>query len=235
MTSTTRRGGTRSRNGNLLFDERARTIVTAVPSPEVAVFVRANLPPAPARVLELGAGSGALARALSAAGYDVVAIDPESTTADVLPVPMIELDEPDASFDAAVAVVSLHHVDPLDASCARLADVLRPGAPLLIDEFDVERYDEEAAGWWVEQRRALGFAEDRSARDLVEHMRAEVHPLSRMRAALEPHFDLGPPQRGTYLYRWGLDESVRPLEEALVAAGDLPAVGARLIGHRIAA
>lgn len=199
------------------------------------VFVHANLPPPPARVLELGAGSGELARALSAAGYDIVAIDPEATTADALPLPMIELDEPEASFDAAVAVISLHHVDPLDESCAHLAHVLLPGAPLLVDEFDVDLYDERAAGWWLEQRRTLGFTEDRSARDLVEHMRAEVHPLSRIQAALVPHFDLGPPERGSYLYRWGLDESLRPLEEELIAAADLPAVGARLIGRRVAA
>ena len=43
---------------------------------DVAVFVRGALPPAPARVLEVGAGDGELATALAAWGYDVVAIDP---------------------------------------------------------------------------------------------------------------------------------------------------------------
>jgi len=42
----------------------------------VAAFVRGALPPPPARVLEVGAGSGELAAALREAGYDVVAIDP---------------------------------------------------------------------------------------------------------------------------------------------------------------
>jgi 2-polyprenyl-3-methyl-5-hydroxy-6-metoxy-1,4-benzoquinol methylase len=44
---------------------------------DVRAFVRANLPPPPARVLEVGAGAGELAQALRAAGYDVTAIDPE--------------------------------------------------------------------------------------------------------------------------------------------------------------
>ena len=134
--------------------QAVRCIVDAVPSQEVAVFMLANLPSVPARVLEVGAGDGELARLLTAAGYDVVAIDPGASTDNVVPIGLVELEEPDGSFDAAVAVVSLHHVDPLDDSCNRLADVLRPGATLLVDEFDVERYDERAAEWWLEQRRA---------------------------------------------------------------------------------
>jgi SAM-dependent methyltransferase len=203
-----------------------------VPNHDVVAFVRANLPPAPTRVLEVGAGDGELARRLTAAGYDVVAIDPESSTADVLPIPLAEIDEPAASFGAAVAVVSLHHVDPLEASCERLAEVLRPRGTLIVDELDAERYDERAAEWWLEQRRGLGFDESASARELIADLRAEVHPLSRVRAALEPHFDVGRPQRGCYLYRWNLDETLRPLEEALVAAGQLPAVGARFVAER---
>src|SRR4051812_44346975 len=54
--------------------------------PDVEAFVLAELPAPPARVLEIGAGSGELARALTAAGYDVVAIDPGSEDAAVEPV-----------------------------------------------------------------------------------------------------------------------------------------------------
>jgi SAM-dependent methyltransferase len=198
---------------------------------DLVSFVLANLPSAPARVLEVGAGQGELARLLTSAGYDVVAIDPSAENADVLPIPLAEIEAPAASFDAAVAVVSLHHVDPLGTSCARLAEVLRPRAALVVDEFDVDRFDERAAGWWIEQRRALGFAEARSARELIADMRAEVHPLSRIQVALKDHFDLEGPRRGSYLYRWGLDEALRASEEELIAAGALPPVGARLIGR----
>jgi precorrin-6B methylase 2 len=46
-------------------------------SAELRAFIRANLPQPPARVLEVGAGSGELACALRADAYDVLAIDPE--------------------------------------------------------------------------------------------------------------------------------------------------------------
>jgi SAM-dependent methyltransferase len=203
-----------------------------VPSQDVVAFVRANLPSAPARILEVGAGEGELARLLTSAGYSVVAIDPEANSADVLPVPLVELEAPQVPFDAVVAVVSLHHVIPLEASCRRLAEVLRPGARLVIDEFDVERFDERAARWWLEQRRALGLSDTSSEQELIADVRAELHPLGRIQAALEEHFELGRLWRGSFLYRWDLDEAVRPREEELIAAGELPAVGARLIGLR---
>src|SRR5688500_2985415 len=94
--------------------------------PEVTAFVRAALPAPRARVLEVVAGDGRLAAALREAGYEVVAIDPAADGPGVLAVPLLELDEPDASFDAAAAVVSLHHVEPLEASCARLAALVKP-------------------------------------------------------------------------------------------------------------
>ena len=43
-----------------------------------AAFVLSQLPPPPARVLEVGCGAGELALALDAAGYDVVAVDPRA-------------------------------------------------------------------------------------------------------------------------------------------------------------
>ena len=198
----------------------------------VAAFVRESLPPAPARVLEVGAGEGDLARLLAADDYDVVAVDPRASTPEVLPIPLAELAELAASFDAAVAVLSLHHVHGLDASCAHLASLLRPGAPLAIDEFDVERLDERAAGWWLEQRRLLGFDDDLTAGEIVARHREELHPLGRIQASLEPFFELRLTWRGAYLYRWNLDGGVRGAEERLIAAGELPALGVRLLGRR---
>jgi SAM-dependent methyltransferase len=199
---------------------------------EVRAFVRANLPSPPARVLEVGAGDGELAEVLTGAGYEVVAIDPEPAGPRVRACALHELDEPTSSFDAAVAVVSLHHVDPLDKSLARLADVLTPGGALVVDEFDVAAFDTRAAHWWLEQRRTLGADEVATADELVADHRDHLHPLVRIVKALESHFRLGAPVRGAYLYRWDLDESVRATEEDLIAGAQIPAVGARLIAHR---
>ncbi|MGH2948133.1 MAG: methyltransferase domain-containing protein [Solirubrobacteraceae bacterium] len=198
-----------------------------LPDFEVLAFVRASLPDPPARVLEVGAGRGELAAALARAGYDVVAIDPAGESPAVAPVALLEIEEPAASFDAAVAVVSLHHVEPLEQSCRRLADVVRPGAPLIVDEFDVERFDERAARWWIAQRAGT---HEPSA--MVADLRAHLHPVSRMCAALSPWFDLREPVRGPYLHRWDVPPGLRAAEEHLIAVGRLRATGARLIGRR---
>jgi SAM-dependent methyltransferase len=199
----------------------------------VVAFVRAALPPPPARVLEVGAGRGELAAALRDAGWDVVAIDPAADGAPgVEPVALADLDAPDGAFDAAVAVLSLHHVEPLDASCARLAELVRPGGGLVIDEFDVDRFDERAARWQAAQRAAAGLHLHGDPADWPGDLRAHLHPLADIRAALAPPFAIGEPVRGAYLYRWDLDPALRAVEERLVADGALPATGARLVGIR---
>ena len=204
---------------------------------EVVTFVLGHLPAVPARVLEVGAGEGDLARRMAAAGYEVVAVDPQASTPDVLPIPVDELSEPAASFESAVAVLSLHHVHRLDESCAHLASLLRPGASLIVDELDLDRFDEQAAAWWLEQQEALGIEHDHehelAAESVVARLREELHPLSRILASLDPYFDLQLAWRGPYLYRWRLGESQRPVEEELIAAGTLPAIGVRILGTRV--
>jgi SAM-dependent methyltransferase len=201
-------------------------------SADLRAFVRANLPEPPARVLEVGAGAGRLARALRAAGYDVVAIDPKSDDDDVRAVSLADLDEPAGSFAAAVAVVSLHHVDPLEESCRRLGEVVEPGGTLVVDEFDAGAFDLGAAAWWLEQRAAIGEPQPETAEELVAEHREHLHPLGRIVAALEPYFELGLPVRGAWLHRWNLGDSLRAVEEEAIARGHLRAVGARLVGRR---
>lgn len=199
---------------------------------DVLAFVRANLPAPPVRLLEIGAGGGELSRALAGAGYEVLPIDPDPRGENVRPVALNELEEPPGSFDAALAVTSLHHVEPLEESLSHLAALLRPGGVLLVDEFDVAAFDERAAGWWLQQRQALGAAEPAAAEALVGEHRAHLHPLERIVAGLEPHFHVSTALYGAYLYRWDLDESFRPREEEAIARAEIPAVGARLLARR---
>ena len=197
---------------------------------ELLVYVKSALPGPPARVLEIGAGDGELALALASAGYEVTAIDPAA--APDSHVRQSSLLEVQGSFDAAVSVIALHHVEPLDQSCAHLATLIPPGATLVIDELDIDRYDERATGWWLEQRRALGHLEERSPAEILDTLRAHVHPLARINAALAPYFDFGEPVRGPFLHRWSLSSELQGAEVELIAEGLLPAVGARQVAMR---
>jgi SAM-dependent methyltransferase len=208
---------------------------------EVLEFVRGPLPAPPARVLEIGAGSGELAADLSALGWEVVAIDPGGGGPDVVQVALEDVDEPAGSFDAAVAVRSLHHVEPLRESIARLAELLRPGARLVVDEVDVERLDERAAAWLMAQHEAAGgphgggshrVAGAGGAASLVSDLRHHLHPLGLIREELAHAFVLGEVTHGAYLYRWELPTGLRGEEERLIASGRIPAVGARFVATR---
>jgi hypothetical protein len=120
----------------------------------------------------------------------------------------------------------------LEASCARLAALVRGGGRLVIDEFDMERFDERAASWWIAQRTALGEPPEQTPAALVEQHRDHLHGLGRVIGALAADFAFGEPVRGPYLHRWWLPEGLRRAEEELIATGSLPATGARLVGIR---
>jgi len=183
--------------------------------PDVRAFVVGSLPPPPARVLEVGAGDGQLAAALRGLGYDVVAIDPREDPGEgVNQVALAALSAPQESFDAAVAVIALHHVEPL-----------------LVDELDVAALDDRAMAWWSAQQEAAGTPIDDIDR-VRREMQGHLHDVETIVAALAPHFDVGGTVRGTYLHRWHLPPGLRAAEEELVGAGRLPAVGVRIVGRR---
>ena len=156
----------------------------------------------------------------------VLAIDPRSESDDVRGVALADLDEPAGSYAAAVAIVSLHHVDPLEESCRRLGELVELGGTLVVDEFDVGAFDVTAAAWWLEQRSVLGEPPPKTAEELVDEHRDHLHPLDRILAALEPDFEFGPPLRGAWLHggtsvtRYGESRKKRSRE-----------VGFRLPGH----
>jgi SAM-dependent methyltransferase len=199
---------------------------------EVAAFVRANLPPPPCRVLEVGAGEGELATALAEAGYAVTAIDPDPRGDNVHAVALGDLDTAAGLFAGAAAIRSLHHVHPLEPSLGRLAEALTPGAPLVVDEMDVAAFDRRAADWWLRQQAAQGETPQKTADQLVEEHRAHLHPLDMILEALGAWFTVGAPVRGPWLYRWNLGPSFRVEEETLIASGEIPAMGARIVAIR---
>jgi SAM-dependent methyltransferase len=103
-------------------------------------------------VLEVGCGDGELARALDAAGYDVVAIDPEAPEGELFRRTTIEAFEEPGRFDAVVASLSLHHVHDLGGVLDKLVR-LSPG-PLVVNEFAWDRY-EPITPEWEEEHEGL--------------------------------------------------------------------------------
>ena len=125
---------------SLSFGSQAAAYERARPGYPPAA-VEAGLPPGARTVVDLGAGTGKLTRALTARGLDVVAVEPDpgmrarlaaavpgvrllAGTAEALPLP-------DASADAVLVAQAWHWVDPVRA-VPEIARGLRPGGRLAL-------------------------------------------------------------------------------------------------------
>jgi 2-polyprenyl-3-methyl-5-hydroxy-6-metoxy-1,4-benzoquinol methylase len=186
---------------------------------ELIEFVRAWLPSAPARVLEVGCGDGALTRALAGDGFEVVAIDPEPPEGPPFVRSTIEDFESDAPFDAAVAIRSLHHVGDLGQAVASLAAALCPGARLIMSEFAMENYDEQARSWM----ESVGLEET-----MDRHFDG-VLALAAVRAALETRFTEATAEPVPYLAREARREDVHEQEREAITRAELKPLGMRLV------
>jgi SAM-dependent methyltransferase len=130
----------------------------------------AELPPAPARVLDLGVGTGRELPVLLDAGLAVTGVDLSQAMLDrcarrARPIPLVRADfwEPlpfeDASFDAAIALHGTLAHPPAEDSIAKLgaelARVVRPGGVLVA---------EVPSPAWIERLDALASTGDRVLR-----------------------------------------------------------------------
>lgn len=184
-------------------------------------------------MLEVGCGRGELALALAAAGYDVLAIDPRAPVGEIFrQTTLDELDDP-GPFDATIAGRVLHHVDPLEPAVDKLAAL----APLLlVDEFAWERLDPPTQDWYEGQHRMLVAAgrEPSGPPDLdgwrEEH--DDLHPSDVVRAAVRRRFEERVLEWRPYLYRWLEGPASEALEQALIDAGAIQALGYHWAGRR---
>jgi SAM-dependent methyltransferase len=111
-------------------------------------FVRDQLPPPPARVIELGCGpAGGHGPALIQAGYDATGVDPEAPEGPGFVRAAFEEYRPPGPADAVVASVSLHHVGDPGVALDHVAEVLRPAGVLVVVEWISEGFDEATAQW----------------------------------------------------------------------------------------
>jgi SAM-dependent methyltransferase len=158
---------------------RARSFGTAAddydrlrpaPAPEA---LRWLLPSPDAAVLDLGAGTGLLSRALAAEGVtDLVAVEPDDAMRAVLtarspgaraPAGTAEdIPLPDGTVDAVLVASAWHWFDPVRAT-AEVARVLRPGGVLGL----MWTYYDPAEPW-VDELRRIGGLDDGNAVPAVD-------------------------------------------------------------------
>ena len=203
--------------------------------------VCSHIPEPPARVLEVGCGKGDLALALAERGFDVTAIDPNALHGAIFRQVRLEDFSDERGFDAVVASLSLHHIHDLGGALDRIASFLPPAGPLVVDEWAPERLAGRTAHWYFEQRRALAQAgrTDSDVPDAFDAWEREtaaslagLHTSSTIRSALEPRFAERVFEWRPFLYSRRLEDSLEPLERALIEDGGIDATGFRCVSER---
>jgi SAM-dependent methyltransferase len=188
---------------------------------ETLRFLERHLPAAPALVLEVGAGDGALAHALAERGYNVTALDadlaPKQPSPDVqwIEADLLHYHSPQP-YDAVIFTRSLHHMQPIERALDRARDALVPEGILIAEEFAFDRVNVHTARWLYDLESVLvaagivtpasrEYQEERRplARWRLEHQHDP--PLASghdMLAAARERFELKPVEEAPYFYRY---------------------------------
>jgi SAM-dependent methyltransferase len=146
-----------------------------------------------ARLLEVGCGTGELARTLDRPGYSVTAIDPDAPIGDIFRKTSLEEFQEQQPFDVVIASRSLHHIADLVQAVSKLRSLLESDGLLILDEFAWDQMDERTARWYLSQV-GQPRPEDVSLRPgkfpeawIAEH--EGLHESHTMRRALADVFD----------------------------------------------
>jgi SAM-dependent methyltransferase len=192
-------------------------------------FLHRILPAPPLRILEVGCGSGDLAKRLLKEGFDVTALDASSEAVRVARaagVPAVEADflgYDNDPYDVVLFVRSLHHMRSLSDAVLHAAALLHAKGCLIAEEFARERADRETAAWFYDNRDllhvtgVLTHAEhgpkpdtcdsmfDPLERWRVDHKGDTGHPLhdrNAMLTEIRRCFEIIDSQDAPYLYRY---------------------------------
>jgi methyltransferase family protein len=206
---------------------------------DFATFVFDQLPPPPCRVLEIGCGeAGGLVAELVARGYEALGVDPAAPAGErFLRTTFQEARKSllRGSWDAVVAGRVLHHVRPLGEGLDLVASL----APLLVvDEFAVDLIDAAAQDWYERQHSLLRAAgvEPYGPRDLDawRDRHRDLHAHTALLEGLRARYEERTLEWVPYFHHWLNGPSSEALEQSLVDARAIPAVGYRWAGYRAA-
>ena len=212
-------------------------------------FVRGQLPPAPARVLEIGCGTvGGFVPALLNSGYDAVGVDPEAPEGPDYRRIEFERYEPPQPLECVVASLSLHHVAELDEALDRLEALLVPGGVLVVVEWAWERFDEATAKWcfarldppapgaepgWLHKHQERWAASGQRWKDYCRTWAEQegLHPGAAILRGLDARFNRQLYAEGPYFFP-DLADTSEAQEQAAIDAGLIQAGGIRYAATR---
>ncbi|MBZ0303980.1 MAG: class I SAM-dependent methyltransferase [Anaerolineae bacterium] len=193
-----------------------------IPTGEVSRFVRDHLPAQPARILEVGCGSGDLALRLQQDGHDLVALDESEAAVQQVSAKGITAhhghwpDFEDEPFDAILFTRSLHHIWPLDPALDQVMHLLKPDGVVMVEEFDFPAARPTEVAWLYGTLRLLEACDqlDLHTESLASRLLAgdgdyalwrrgeDLHPVSAILNALVERFDLTVNESSAHLYRF---------------------------------
>ena len=207
--------------------------------------VRVWLPGPPARVLEIGCGShGGFVPELSAAGYDVIGVDPNAPEGNEYRRIEFERAGLESRFDVVVASTSLHHVaDPAEVIDG-MARVLADAGTLIVIEWASEDFDDATARWcferlrpdgdggWLRRRRDGWLA---SGEEWETYLRGwteseGIHRSATLLRLLDASFDRQHLARGAYVFP-DLAGTSEEDELAAIEAGEIRATRIDYVGR----
>ena len=189
-------------------------------------------------MLDVGCGHGELTTALAAAGYDVLGIDPLAPQGERFRrIRLEDLEPEEGLFDAVVASHSLHHIRDLGHALDQIVVLLHDGGTLVVDEHGWDLADEATLDWYYEQRRTLAAAGQGEAPASLDALRDEwqvehvgLHGFEALRTAVDARFDERAFVRTPFLCRLLGGVATEVLEQALIEAGAIQALGFRYAG-----
>ena len=165
---------------------------------EFTDFVLTRLPPAPARVIEIGCGdAGGLVPVLVDAGYDAIGVDPRAPEGERFR--QVDFREIGGEFDAAVAGRVIHHLTPLDDAVDHLASL----APLLVvDEFAWDIIDPGLQAWYDAERSRRPEAAGPPDIEQWRWRHPGLHPHDLLLAGLRARYDEQTLEWVPYFHHW---------------------------------